>query len=84
MLDAIAKLIQACIWDRPGYGWSDASPKPRCSAEIVRELDLLLTKAKIEPPYILVGDSFGSYNVRLYAHMFPEKVKGIILTDGLL
>ena len=81
--DRLAELAPVCIYDRPGYGWSEASPKPRCSAEIVRELDLMLTKAKIEPPYILVGDSFGSYNVRLYAHRFPEKVKGIVLTDGL-
>jgi pimeloyl-ACP methyl ester carboxylesterase len=83
LIDAIAHLTRVCIYDRPGYGWSDPSPKPRCSSEIVRELDLLLTEAQIEPPYILVGDSFGSYNVRLYARQFPEKVAGIILTDGL-
>ena len=83
LIDAIAQLTRVCIYDRPGYGWSDPSPKPRCSSEIVRELDLLLTKAAIEPPYILVGNSFGSYNVRLYARQFPEKVAGIILTDGL-
>lgn len=81
--DRLAELGQVCIYDRPGYGWSDRSPKSRCSAEIVRELDLMLTIAQIEPPYILVGDSFGSYNVRLYAHQFPEKVQGIVLTDGL-
>lgn len=81
--DRLAELGQVCIYDRPGYGWSDRSPKSRCSAEIVQELDLMLTKAQIEPPYILVGDSFGSYNVRLYAHQFPDKVQGIVLTDGL-
>ncbi len=36
------------------------------------------SQAKIEPPYILVGDSFVSYNVRLYAHLFPEKVVGFL------
>ncbi|MDJ0597305.1 MAG: alpha/beta hydrolase [Crocosphaera sp.] len=79
----IAKNTQVFIYDRPGYGWSDSSPRKRCSQEIVRELDELLQKAGILPPYILVGDSFGSYNVRLYAHYFPKKVAGIILTDGL-
>ena len=83
LIDRLAKLTRVCIYDRPGYGWSDRSPKSRCSQEIVRELDLMLTEAKIEPPYILVGDSFGSYNMRLYAHQFPAKVKGIVLTDGL-
>ena len=83
LIDEIAKITQVCIYDRPGYGWSESSYKPRCSQTIVEELNLLLTMAKIEPPYILVGDSFGSYNMRLYAHKFPHKVKGMVLTDGL-
>ncbi len=83
LIDEIAKLTRVFIYDRAGYGWSDSSPYPRTSQEIVSELDVLLIKAGISPPYILVGNSFGSYNVRLYAHQFPEKVVGIILTDGL-
>ncbi|MEL7035103.1 MAG: alpha/beta hydrolase [Cyanobacteria bacterium J06592_8] len=83
LIDKIAEITRVCIYDRPGYGWSEASPKPRCSEVIVRELNELLETAEIEPPYILVGDSFGSYTVRLYAHYYPEKVRGIILTDGL-
>ncbi|MGB5596066.1 MAG: alpha/beta hydrolase [Crocosphaera sp.] len=83
LIDEIAKITQVFIYDRPGYGWSDSSPKKRCSQEIVYELDRILKKAEIKPPYLLVGDSFGSYNVRLYAHHFPEKVCGIVLTDGL-
>lgn len=83
LIGEIAKITKVCIYDRAGYGWSNQSPKPRCSQQIVQELDTLLTLGKIEPPYILVGDSFGSYNVRLYANQFPEKVVGIVLTDGL-
>ena len=83
LIDALGEITQVCIYDRAGYGWSDRNNKSRCSQNIVTELDLLLTKANIEPPYILVGDSFGSYNVRLYAHQFPEKVVGLVLTDGL-
>jgi len=83
LIDKIAKLTQVCIYDRAGYGWSDSSPKSRSTQEIVQELDSLLNLAGIQPPYILVGDSFGSYNVRFYAHQFPEKVVGIVLTDGL-
>lgn len=83
LIDALAEITQVCIYDRAGYGWSDRSKQSRCSKNIVTELDLLLTKANIESPYILVGDSFGSYNVRLYAHQFPEKVVGLVLTDGL-
>ncbi|WP_172957433.1 alpha/beta fold hydrolase [Aphanothece sacrum] len=83
LIEDIAKITKVCIYDRGGYGWSDASPKKRCSQVIVQELDELLQRANIQPPYLLVGDSFGSYNMRLYAHYFPEKVRGLIFTDGL-
>ncbi|BAY30392.1 hypothetical protein NIES2107_22360 [Nostoc carneum NIES-2107] len=83
LLPEIAKHTRVCIYDRAGYGWSDHSPYPRTSAQMVAELDYLLTQANIQPPYILVGNSFGSYNVRLYAQYFPEKVMGMVLTDGL-
>lgn len=83
LIEDIAKLARVCIYDRAGYGWSNISPYKRSSEQIIKELDTLLTNAGIEPPYILVGDSFGSYNVRLYAHTFPEKVVGMVLTDGL-
>jgi pimeloyl-ACP methyl ester carboxylesterase len=83
LVEEIAKFARVCIYDRAGYGWSDPSPKSRSSEHIVQELDTLLNLAGIEPPYILVGDSFGTYNVRLYAHRFPEKVVGMVLVDGL-
>jgi pimeloyl-ACP methyl ester carboxylesterase len=83
LIEKLAALTRVCIYDRAGYGWSDHSPHPRTSEQIAKELDRLLTQAGIEPPYILVGNSFGSYNVRLYAHLFPQKVVGIVLTDAL-
>ncbi|MGD1906178.1 MAG: alpha/beta fold hydrolase [Leptolyngbyaceae cyanobacterium] len=83
LIEALSQLTRTCIYDRAGYGWSDRSRAPRTSRAIVAELDALLTQAAIEPPYLLIGDSFGSYNVRLYAHQFPQKVAGIVLTDGL-
>ncbi|WP_041766123.1 alpha/beta fold hydrolase [[Leptolyngbya] sp. PCC 7376] len=83
LIEELSRLTRVCIYDRAGYGWSDHSPNPRTSEQIANELDTLLTQAKIEPPYILIGDSFGTYNVRMYTHLFPEKVLGIVLTDGL-
>jgi pimeloyl-ACP methyl ester carboxylesterase len=83
LCDQLAELAQVCLCDRPGYGWSQPSAQPRTSQNIVQELDQVLVKAGIAPPYLLVGESFGSYNLRLYAHTFPQKVVGMVLTDGL-
>ncbi|MEO1185552.1 MAG: alpha/beta hydrolase, partial [Cyanobacteria bacterium J06636_27] len=83
LIEEIAKIARVCIYDRAGYGWSERSPHQRSSEQIVQELDTLLNHTGIEPPYILIGDSFGSFNVRLYTHTFPEKVVGMVLTDGL-
>lgn len=83
LMQKLAPLGRVITWDRAGYGWSDHSPHPRTSGHIVKELQTALAKADIQPPFLLVGDSFGSYNMRLYAHQFPEQVQGLVLTDGL-
>ncbi len=83
LIDELAKIARVCIYDRSGYGWSESSSAPRTSKQIVSELHDLLTIAQIPPPYLLVGDSFGSYNLRLYAHQFPDELRGLVLNDGL-
>ncbi|MEL7332820.1 MAG: alpha/beta hydrolase [Cyanobacteria bacterium J06560_2] len=79
----ISRVAEVCLCDRAGYGWSELSPYPATSEQSVESLDIVLRKAEVKPPYILVGNSLGSYNMRLYAHRFPEKVVGMVLTDGL-
>jgi pimeloyl-ACP methyl ester carboxylesterase len=83
LIDQLAKLGRVIIFDRPGYGWSSPNWHPRTSQQINLELQNLLQTAQIQPPYILVGDSFGSYNMRLFAHSYPEQISGLIMTDGL-
>lgn len=79
----IAKFTRVCTYDRAGLGWSDRNPRiPRTSQQSVDELHLLLTKAKINPPYVLVGHSLGGVNMRLYANQHPEDVVGLVLVDS--
>jgi pimeloyl-ACP methyl ester carboxylesterase len=72
----------ACVYDRAGYGHSDEGPKPRSSAQIVSELRSLLQEARISPPWVLVGHSFGGYNMRLFASRYPRDVAGVVLVDA--
>jgi pimeloyl-ACP methyl ester carboxylesterase len=78
----IAKFTRVCSYDRAGYGWSGASPEPRTSIQIVKELHALLEAANEKGPYILVGHSFGGYNVRVYNGQYPGDVVGMVLVDA--
>jgi pimeloyl-ACP methyl ester carboxylesterase len=55
---------------------------PRTSAWIAEELHLLLQRAGEKPPYLLVGHSFGGYNVRVFNGRYPDSVAGIVLVDS--
>jgi pimeloyl-ACP methyl ester carboxylesterase len=78
----VAKFARVCSYDRAGYGWSEASSAPRTSLEIVKELHTLLEAANEKGPYILVGHSFGGYNVRVYNGQYPNDVSGMVLVDA--
>lgn len=78
----IAKFARVCSYDRAGYGGSDPGPMPRTSLEIAKELQALLKNAGETPPYVLVGHSFGGYNVRVFNGLCPGEVAGIVLVDA--
>jgi pimeloyl-ACP methyl ester carboxylesterase len=80
--NSLADNLKVCSYDRAGYGWSDLGPRPRTTARISNELRLLLTAAKIPGPYLLVGHSFGGYNVRYFASKYPGLTAGLILVDS--
>ena len=77
----LARFGRVCAYDRAGYGWSDASPRPRTVDHETDELHTLLENAGIAGPYVLVADSLGSYTLRMYATRYPNKVAGMILID---
>jgi pimeloyl-ACP methyl ester carboxylesterase len=70
-------------YDRSGLGWSSPSRTPRTPTNIARELHALLEEAKVKPPYILVGHSFGGLVMRRYALLYPEDVLSVLLVDPM-
>lgn len=79
---ALAKTTQVCTYDRAGYGASDPGPLPRTSGRLAAELRTLLANARIPPPYVLAGHSFGGYNLRLFANLYPQDTAGLVLVDS--
>lgn len=78
----ISILSNVLIYDRAGLGKSETSSNPRTSREMVKELKELLIEAKIKPPYILVGHSFGGVNMRMFATEYQNEVCGLVLVDS--
>ena len=79
---SIAEFARVCAYDRAGYAWSETAVTPRTAGNIVGELRLLLRNAAIDPPYVLVGHSFGGLIVQLYAARFVDEVAGMVLVDS--
>jgi pimeloyl-ACP methyl ester carboxylesterase len=55
---------------------------PRTSDRIASELHALLRSAGEKPPFLLVGHSFGGFNVRVFNGKYPDEVAGIVLVDA--
>ena len=72
---------RAVAYDRPGLGFSDPGPTPRTTSATVADLRAALKAAGIEPPYVLVGHSLGSFEARLFAFQHPDEVAGLVLVD---
>jgi pimeloyl-ACP methyl ester carboxylesterase len=80
----IAAFTRVCVYDRAGLGKSEsAGDTRRSSVQIVADLRSLLRTAGVEPPYVMVGHSFGGLNARLFAATYPTEVVGIVLVDSV-
>jgi pimeloyl-ACP methyl ester carboxylesterase len=77
----ISKQTQTCSYDRAGLGFSDPAKESGTSRNAVRDLKSLLQHANIQPPYVLVGHSYGGMNVKLFAETFPSEVAGLVLVE---
>jgi pimeloyl-ACP methyl ester carboxylesterase len=77
----VAAEARVFAYSRPGYGHSDPTEDPRDPATIVADLRALLATRGLQPPYVLVGHSFGGTYMELFAKAHPEEVVGLVLVD---
>jgi pimeloyl-ACP methyl ester carboxylesterase len=78
----VALFAHVCSYDRAGYGWSEPGPQPRTSSQLAKELKLILVAADERGPYVLVGHFLGGFIVRVFTHLYPADVAGLVLVDA--
>ena len=77
----VAKRAKACGYDRAGMGYSDISDEPRSPIAIVEDMHKLIHAARLKTPLVLVGHSLGGFNSKLYAALYPNDVRALVLVD---
>jgi len=79
---AVAHDTRVCVYDRPGRGRSEPTSLPQDGVAVARDLHVLLERANVHAPFVLVGHSSGAQYVRIFAGRYPEQVAGMVLLDG--
>jgi pimeloyl-ACP methyl ester carboxylesterase len=70
--------------DLPGHGKSDLPKDGKFSMELfARAVEAVRNEAKVERA-VFVGHSMGTPVIRVYATMYPQRVAGLVLADGLV
>jgi pimeloyl-ACP methyl ester carboxylesterase len=81
ILPALERATAVFAYDRPGYGKSESTARPRDPCSIAEELHQLLQASGIAPPYLLVGHSIGGLYQYAFARRYPDDVAGLVLLD---
>jgi pimeloyl-ACP methyl ester carboxylesterase len=82
ILPEVAKFTRICSYDKAYEAWSDPGPLPRTMKQEAHELHLLLHKAGVKGPYVLVGASAGGPLARVFARDYRDEVAGMVLVDS--
>jgi len=81
LFPTLGKNIPGIAYDRNGLGGSEPDTTVKTDGDVVRRLHGFLKQAKIDPPYILVGHSYGGPLIRLFTAYYPNEVTGLVFID---
>ena len=74
---------RVCTYDRAGTGTSERRPPgaaPTAGSQ-AEEMHMLLERAGIDPPFVLVPHSYSGLIARVYADRYPGDVAGFVFED---
>ena len=82
VIPALASDTTTLAYNRPGYGASTPVSTPRDAEHIVEDLRALLRHQGLNPPYVLVGHSFGGLTMQWFTRRYPDEVHALVLVDS--
>ena len=78
---AIAQVAPVIAYDRRGLGQSEVDDQPQTIRHVAASLHALLSALQVQPPYVMVGQSYGGILIRAYAQAYPTDVAGLVYLD---
>jgi pimeloyl-ACP methyl ester carboxylesterase len=83
IIDSLKGEHRVCVYDRRNTGDSDNVDAPQLPDDAIGEMRALLQSAGVEPPYVLLGASFGGLLAYLYLNTYPDEVVGAVMLDSM-
>ncbi|MEW7849490.1 alpha/beta hydrolase [Massilia aurea] len=77
----VAKSNRAVTYSRAGHGRSAPRPGTPTLTGRTDELEELIAAAGLQPPFVLVGHSYGGFLIRSYAARHPAQIAGMVFVD---
>ena len=78
---ALAAEARTVSYDRAGLGWSQPVASASSLRRMTDDLHRLIRALDLPRPLVLVGHSFGTWIVRVYASRYPGDVSALVLVD---
>lgn len=79
---AVSKFAHVVLYKRKDLQKNTTNKKLFTAQMAVNNLQRLLKKRQLRPPYLLVGHSLGGLYLQLFAREHPKEVSGMVLVDS--
>jgi pimeloyl-ACP methyl ester carboxylesterase len=83
VFEQIASIAPVVAYDRRGIGQSAPDSEKQTLRRAAQSLHALLQKTNVQPPYVLVGHSWGGLLTRAFIDQYAREVIGLVLLDAL-
>jgi pimeloyl-ACP methyl ester carboxylesterase len=81
VINEVTKESAVFAYNRPRIGNSEDDSIPPTMKHIVDNLRAMLKEKRLNPPYLLVGHSFGACYIRSFASYYPDEIAGLVFVD---